>query len=255
MEGLEEWFSSVISSFGFHVEKIPESSSESPDFFVTDGSDRYLIELKTKLDSDDLVAERQEVLEKGEMYQRTTVLERTNTISGIIRKAARQLASKKDEYSADYCFICLHASGLGASEKITRYEVSLYGSKEIIHFDGGDPNIKTCYYFTNSDFFNNKEIVDGALILGDKAGRLCLNNLSPRYKGLRDSSFVAAFYDGLVDPWHKEKNGQAYVVDGDLPRNDENGVLNYIREKYGLKKVVPFNWPLFSVLTRLDTNS
>ena len=165
------------------------------------------------------------------MFEKTSILKRTNRLSGIIKKASSQLASQKEAYGADFCFIYLQATGIHSSEKLTQFEVSLFGSKDLILMGGGDPDIKTCYYFTHSDFFNNRDVLDGAFIFGENSGRLCINSLSPNYERVIESKFVNRFRPGVPDPIEQEKSGSAYILDADLPRNDEEPIKQYLREK------------------------
>ena len=47
----------IESWLGYEVEKIPESDEKSPDFIVSGSGERYLIELKTKTDDGEIIAE------------------------------------------------------------------------------------------------------------------------------------------------------------------------------------------------------
>jgi len=254
MDNDEQEVLEFFESVGFTVKKIPESSEESPDFLIVDEESKVLVELKTKLDSESLINKRESKLEKGEMFEKSTVLKRTNTLSGIIRKASSQLASQKEKHDADFCFVYLQAMGIHSSEKLTQFEVSLFGSKDIILMGGGDPDIKTCYYFTHSDFFNNRQVLDGAFIFGENSGRLCINSLSPNYKRVIESKFVNRFWPGVLDPNEQESSGKAYILDADLPRSDDVALKEYLQEKYDLPKIVPFNWPHISVISRLPAD-
>ena len=40
------------------------------------------------------------------------------------------------------------------------------------------------------------------------------------------------FGNAVVDPIELEKNGDAFLVDGDIDRNDSEAILQYLREKY-----------------------
>ena len=236
---------------GFSVEKIPESSEESPDFIVDDGKSRILVELKTKLDSESVIKSREEKLSSGEIYEKVSVLGRRNRISGILKKASSQLKSKKEQYEADYCFVFLFATGMHASEKLSQFEASVFGTKDIIHMGGGDPNIKRCYYFGHSDFFNNRDILDGAFTSSDQIARLCINSLSPNYPKILNTKFVRVFQSGVIDPVEQEAHGAAYLLDADISRNDEESLKQYLQAKYNLGQIVPFNWPQISVASRI----
>lgn len=255
MDANEQKVLEFFKKIGVVINKIPESSEKSPDFIILDGDSRILVELKTKFDSESLVNQRKFKLDKNEMFEKTTVLKRTNTLSGIIKDASNQLSSQKKKLNADYCFIYLQATGLHSSEQFSQFEVSLYGSKHIIPMGVSDLDIKNCYYFTNSDFFNNRKILDGAFIFGENAGRLCLNTLSPNYLKIISGTFVDKFKPGVLDPGEQERNGLAYILDSDLPRSNEDLLIKYLQNKYNLSTIVPFNWPHMSVISKVNIDS
>ena len=241
-----------FEAYDLKAEKIPESSEESPDFLIKLGDEKVLVELKTKIDSSDLIEKREKTFEKGEAYEKTAVIGRHNTISKRIKKASSQLISQKNMLGADYCFVFLLANGVHQSEQLGVFETSLYGDKDIIPMGNDiDKGIKKCYYYTNSDFYNNRAILDGAFILGGKFGRLCINSISENYSNTIKSRFVEIFRPGVLCPVEREGKGEAYVIDVPIDRLDENALNNYLCEKYNLNKIVPFNWPQFTVTSQI----
>lgn len=251
----EDYIIDFFKVYDLKAEKIPESSEESPDFLIKLGYENILVELKTKIDSSDLIERREEAFEKGEAYARTTVIGRHNAISKRIRKASCQLKSQKNKLGADYCFVFLLANGVYQSEQLGIFETSLYGDKDIIPMgDDFDKGVKKCYYYTNSDFFNNREILDGAFILSGNFGRLCINSVSENYSNTIKSRFVETFRPGVLCPIEREGKGEAYVIDAPIDRSDENALNNYLCEKYNLNKVVPFNWPQVTVTSKVKVD-
>lgn len=249
----EDYIIDFFEAYDLKAEKIPESSEESPDFLVGLGDEKVLIELKTKNDSSDLLEKREKTFEKGEAHERTTVIGRHNAISKRIKKASSQLKSQKNKLDADYCFVFLLANGVYQGEQLGVFETSLYGDKDIIPMgDDFDKGIKKCYYYTNSDFFNNREILDGAFILGGDFGRLCINSVSDNYSNVITSRFVETFRPGVLCPVEREAKSEAYLIDAPIDRSDENTLNNYLCEKYGLNKVVSFNWPLYTVTSQIS---
>ncbi len=248
----ENYIIDFFKVYNLKAEKIPESSEESPDFFIELGDEKVLIELKTKIDSSDLIERREKAFEKGEAYERTAVIGRHNAVSKRIKKASGQLKSQKNKLGADYCYVFLLANGVYQSEQLGVFETSLYGDKDIIPMgDDFDKGIKKCYYYTNSDFFNNREILDGAFILGGEFGRLCINSVSENYSNVIKSRFVEAFRPGVLCPVERESKGEAYVIDTPIDRSDENALNSYLCKKYNLNKIVPFNWPLITVTSQI----
>ncbi|MBE0377633.1 hypothetical protein [Pseudoalteromonas prydzensis] len=248
----EDYIIDFFKAYDLKAEKIPESTEESPDFFIALGDEKILIELKTKIDSSDLIEKREEAFEKGEVYERMAVIGRNNAISKRIRKASSQLMSQKNKLNADYCFVFLLADGQYRSEQLGVFETSLYGDKDIIHMgDDFNKGIKKCYYYTNSDFFNNRSIIDGAFLLGGEFGRLCINSVSENYSSAIKSRFVETFRPGVLCPIEQESKGEAYLIETPIDRLDENALKNYLCDKYNLNKIVPFNWPQITVTSQI----
>ena len=248
----EDYVINFFSGYGLRAVKIPESSEESPDFLIECGDERILVELKTKVDNKDLIEKRERSFEKGEMFEKSTVIARNNAISKRIRKASDQLSTQKEKLEADYCYVFLLANGQYQSEQLGVFETSLYGDKHIIPMeDDFDRGIKKCFYYTNSDFFNNREVLDGAFILGGSFGRLCINSISSNYFEVVKSAFVDVFRPGVLDPVELEKKGEAYIADTAIDRSDDQALKAYLCEKYHLNKIVPFNWPQYAVTSRI----
>jgi len=248
----ESFVIDFFDQFDLKANKIPESSEESPDFFIECGEEKILVELKTKIDSQCLLSKREEALEKDGIHERFTEIKRDNAISKRIKKASKQLMAQKLKYEANYCFVFLIASGINPSVQTGMFETTLFGDKDIIPMgDEFDNGIKKCYYYTNSDFFNNREILDGAFIVGNESGRLCINSVSMNYSNAIKSKFVQIFRPGVLCPIELEKKGEAYLINAPLDRSNENELNRYLCKKYNLTKIVPFNYPQYTVTAQI----
>lgn len=254
-ESKEEIFiRNVFRHFGFELEKIGEGEPKSPDYVTSDGRYKILLELKTKNESKEIKDNRSEVLDTGEVYLKTTPLTRNNRISKLVSKAAKQLLVKKQDEGADFCIVILHTSGIATSYHLSQFESSVYGSVSLIAYRLPSEPLKNCYYFHNSDFYAHRDIIDGAILVGENSLQFCINDLSPRYEAVKESEFVKAFSTGVVDPIVKEAEGRAYSVRSDVNRNDEESVIDHIREKYSIDKVTPFNFCHQMLISRIDTH-
>ena len=52
--------------------------------------------------------------------------------------------------------------------------------------------------------------------------------------------------NGLIDPFAEEKEGTAYIVDGDVERSNQGAVMNYLHEKYGLQQAMNIDMGMMS---------
>lgn len=227
---------------GFSAEKIPESNKISPDFLVSGYGERYLIELKTKSDDEEVITRIRTKLESGEVAEHSDTTARKNTISKIINDAAKQVSSIGIE--VDYKLIWLMAVDEHQEMKFSQFKSSLYGASTI--FDLDSLNTITCYYFDFNDLFRTREVLDGAIISTTNKATICINTLSKNYRSFKESSLVSKFGAAYCDPIEEEKNGLAMLIDEDLDRRDTGHLLKYLREKYGRDKLQNMEMSYFS---------
>jgi hypothetical protein len=230
---------SVLSVWGAKVEAVPTSEKEESDWFATLDGFRLLIEEKTKLENPDQVAERNLALEFEGVHGTTTSLGPNNRISGIVRKAERQLISTAMDLEPDARVVWLTSVGLDREAKDRQAYSTLYGATKVFNLDVSK-SMRDCFFFHNSDFFRYNKL-DGAFLATANKGaatiRLCLNPFSERWSALRDSPFASKLNSGLVDPIAREAAGKAMIADTDIDRRNPDAVLDYLRLKYGIKRL------------------
>ncbi|MEW8201963.1 MAG: hypothetical protein AB2697_23090 [Candidatus Thiodiazotropha endolucinida] len=232
----EEFVIEVLKSMGFEVEQIETGEGKTPDFLVRDSNSSYLVELKTKYSDPSVLEEREEVLSKGEVFQEETPVARRNRISGVITSAVKQLDSYESE-SHDFQLIFLLASGHHPDVQMSIFENCLYGAKNAVDFDG-EGGVLPAYFADNSDFYNLRHSLDGTIISTEHQAKFCLNPYSPRYEALSNSELRHSFEKGVCDPLEQEREGIAFIVDGDVDRTNENDVLEFLKQKYERNKLM-----------------
>ena len=224
----------ILGRLGIGVQPIQTSNEEQADFFATIAATVTLIEEKTKLDDPRHEAARNATLDAGRTHSSNLPIKPTNRLSGINRKAANQLASSATTFNHDFRLVWFTATGSGCLGKQQQFIATVYGTTLIVEL--GNSKYRTCYFFCNSDFFRFRENLDGAVAAcsdgKDLSLTLCLNPLSPRYLGFKASPFVKAFASAVCDPVEDERAGLAFIVDGDIDRNNEDGVLEFLQQKY-----------------------
>ena len=231
---VKRWF----SSHGYEITKIPETNEESPDFLILDHTSTYILELKTKFPSDEEIDEREKILSMGEIYGIDELIARKKELSKIIHKAKNQLRNYKKGQDI-LRLVWLSSTGYLAELRLDQFETTLYGS---VYLQSTE-RYGCCYFFSNSDFFNYREVLDAAIVSkesdGKKSVRLLINPLSPRYSQMKDSSLLKCFKEGsIVDPIALEEKGLAFLVDGDVDRKDKEAVLQYLKGKYKSDKII-----------------
>lgn len=235
----------LLEHWGISVEDIPTSDREEKreaDFIATFGGVRVLIEEKTKEDNLEKLAARAQRLDNGGVYIETLPLVRNETLSGIIRNAAKQLLSSSDK-PHDFQLMWFTGTGMHAQAKYEQFMATLYGRTNI--FEMNSNGYRRCYYFRNSDFYRRAAIVDGAVaayIDGSSiVARLCLNTWSPRFASFRQSPVIAPFGTAVEDPAELEAGGTAFILDSELNRRNEGPLLEFLQTKYSTGPLMKFD--------------
>jgi hypothetical protein len=245
----------AFRSWGAVVEPLPESEKEESDWLATLEGCRLIVEEKTKFDDAERVATRKEDLGAGRIHTSTVPFKFDNRLSGIVRKAASQLTSSAADRAHDLRVLWFCGTGYGGEAKHHQLMATLYGSTRI--FERVGSRFRTCYFFRNGDFYRYREVLDGAYVChlsGETLTvNLCLNPYSARWQELRDSSFAKRLGGGPIDPVALEQAGEALIMDGDVSRSNEAGVLTYLQEKYGLQEIMNMDMGMTSASIRIPT--
>jgi hypothetical protein len=231
-----------LQHWGALVQEIETSDSEQSDFLASIDGAVLLIEEKTKVDNPEELAKRREALNAGQVYSSSRRLIRDNRLSGIVRKAASQLASSSST-PHDFRLAWFTSTGHQAHALSEQFIATIYGTTNIIEM--GSSHFRRCYFFRNSDFHRYAETIDGAIVahIADEAisVKICLNPLSPRVSELRTSAFLSRFGSAVEDPEAREREGEAFIVSGELDRNDEATLLAEIQKKYKTAPLMTFD--------------
>jgi hypothetical protein len=220
---------------GFAIEKISEDDEERPDFLVQDEQNAYLVELKTKSESEEYLQERRDALATGRVYGEHIPVTPRNRLSGIIRKAKSQLRNHLGEEDI-FRIPWLLCTGHTAEARMDQFESTLYGSASIINLDRS--GMRTCYFFHNSDFYRYKDTLAGAIVSTPSTARLLLNPYYGRSSAFANSSVFGIKELNPINPIAEEKSGLAYIADGDIDRNSEEAVLSHLKTKYKANKLM-----------------
>lgn len=284
---IEQTVGEQLKHWGFSVEKIPkatEPNEKTPDYQVSDAA-TYLVEVKSRGDDPVKTEQREDTLNRGEIFAENEALIRKNTISGIIQDACSQLENYGKAGWFRVAWIC--ATGRNQQAKHEQFKAALYGSTRIFDPDRDNhhqpPNFcghsesfnsdllflqlarctnmivhaegRPCYFFGNSEFFNHKETLDAAVVSTLHEAELCLNPHSPKFKEFQKSKLTQKFDGAVCNPVAEEAAGDAYVVDSSVDRDDKEAVMNYLREKYNAPKLsqIDLGWDSATVRVQSDT--
>jgi hypothetical protein len=240
----------LFKAANLDAKKIPESSEKTPDFIIFDDVN-ILVEVKEKQDNKKVIAERDDAFKKGEVFERVQGLGYKNRLSGIVDDAAKQLKAQKGNTNSEFCFIFIVMTGLTPSAQISQFADTLYGKKHVLDagLTGSIP--KECYYFTHSEFFKHSDVIDGVFLVQNGYLELLINDQSPRYDKVINSTFVNRFQGNITDPVKLEREGKILCVKSDIPRKNEDLVKKFVFDKYGIEKGLVFDYPHYSFQAEL----
>lgn len=229
----EELIASTILEWGFDCHRIEEGIDKRPDFLVSDGTQSYFIELKTKFESPERSALRSGHLKSEEVFVDALGLTATATYRSIMAKASKQLASMATQDNTQLRLPWLHCVGLQANVDAERFKNLLFGLVYIADWaDGGDA--KPCYFFRPSIFHQYKHIIDAAIVSTEHDLWLCLNPYSQRHKQVEKCQLASVLAEGKINPSELALDDLAWIVEANVDRRDEEAVLSSLKDKYGL---------------------
>lgn len=189
-------------------------------------------------------------IQNDQVYSSTTPLSPNNRVSGIIKKAAKQLSSTGADLQHDARVIWFTSVGFDREAKDHQAYNTLYGATKIFDINQRS-SLQDCFFFYNSEFFRHQGIDGAYLVVADQETaivRLCLNPFSTRWTSLRDSPFAKRLVTGLVDPIAQEAAAEAMLVDGPVDRQDREAVLSYLGTKYGIQKLMNMDMNIASAV-------
>ena len=241
-----------FETLGYEVKKIDECDEESPDFVVSDENSTYLVELKTKFAADERVEERDKTLLEGKIHGIHESIIRKNRVSGIIKKAQSQLNAHvlSDD---SFRIVWLLSSGHLSEPSMHQFEATLYGTTTVCDFSD-EGKCMDCFFFYNSDFHRYKDELDAAIVSTETSAKLLLNPFSPRFEAMKHCSLSQHLGTAVVDPIQMAEDNHAYIVEGDVDRNDKNAVLQYLRDKYKAEKLMNITMGYMSGTIAIPSN-
>jgi len=236
-ERIKAFIRESLGERGYIATDIPQQETQTADLLVTAESQAYIFEIKSKLDDPIKVSKERAIFEQGGMAERHETTGRTNVISKVTRKAADQL---RNHDSSAFRLLWFHGQGSDAKLQADQCVATLYGISDIGERDTvQNTGMKPCYYFDFSEFFELRDVLDGAVV--GFQGRdgvyytgLYINNFSKNKAELLKSKLAKDFGSGLCNPDQLEQNGDIYIADCDVSRNNKLAIFDYLQTKYNV---------------------
>jgi hypothetical protein len=166
----------LLESLGLTVEHVPRETSKTPDFTATDPvNGRYVIEVKTRWDSDDF---RRALASSGHAMSNVR-LDRSNAAIDHLAHASEQLTARRAS-DVDFSLVCFVVAGTHPDMLGQQLRSTLWSSVRVVDLDAPSFS-KPCFYLGKSAFHSHPD-VDGVFAIHPFEGRagLYLNAFSAR---------------------------------------------------------------------------
>lgn len=223
MNDAEQHAREMLEAEGFRVSAIPRGESRTADFLVEDSSNSYLLEVTAKSEGPFLAELLDHARERG-TSDGTRGLAHWNTLDGIIRTKAEQLAST--QVTADFHVLwiaALHRDWEYLSNLLLR---TLYGVANLAVWQSHTtpPTIRECLYYFRCSFLRCPDL-DAVVFSTEVHGMLCVNALSNRADRFRRTALYAKF-PSAIDPARAPDN--MLVVAPEVDRSCSDASRQYL---------------------------
>ncbi|HEB51835.1 MAG TPA: hypothetical protein ENI87_01135 [bacterium] len=219
----------TLKGQGFRVTSVPRTDTKTADFLVEDDRSTYLVEVTGKEESEFLRNLLSEARRRGRSYG-SRGISPSNTLDGVVRKKARQLA--ETSVRADFQVLWIGAFHGDAGYLANLLLRTLYGVAEVyaIRSPREQPSLHECLYYHRFSFFRATNL-DAVVFSTKNHGMLCVNALSERADRFRETKLYGLF-ESPVDP-ARAPDG-VLVVAPEVDRTRPNGQWQHLKDHYGL---------------------
>lgn len=226
----------LLRNGGFQVDPIAESPNyKRPDLRVVLPESHVIVEVKSKEDD-------QQLRNLLESPKGTSLSYNGSVIETVLRDGYRQIRDFPGREDSDFTLIWFITRKIGGVTILVGPAAMpiLYGSESLEGqtVDGNFFGPTSCYFFYESFFFKRKDL-DGVVLHDNRSIELCLNPFSPRHNAFNGTKVAAFFREhySVVDPRQLEAAGKCFIADCEGSRQDTNGIVRYLKSKYGIGRV------------------
>lgn len=219
-----------LEALGFMVDPIDEHGSERrPDLMACADAQTLYVEVKTRTEDAALRA-KMESVHAGMTAAVVTDLDKRNSISAEIKHAQSQLSAVAGR--DDFRLLWFRAdNGPFVHDALEQIGATLYGIRMVIVGGPGAERPRACVYAGHADFHRFREI-DGTIVEVDRLITLLLNPFSARRRAFASSRIAQQLGHSVFDVDRASQDRSNYVVGGDAPRDNDEALLEHLRNRY-----------------------
>jgi hypothetical protein len=159
-----------------------------------------------------------------------TELDKRNPISAEIKHAQSQLSAVGGR--GDFRLLWFRAdNGPFVHDALEQIAATLYGIRMVIVGGPGAERPRACAYAGHADFYRFQDI-DGTMVEVDQSITLLLNPFSARRRAFACSRIARLLGPSVFDVDRASQDRSLYVVGGDAPRDNDEELLEHLRDRY-----------------------
>jgi len=206
-----------LGALGYQTEPIPESSESGrkrADISATGDDDRYIVEVKRRLENPDRRADINARLAEGEFVSTEEPLGYCDRVDAILRSGLKQI-NETPKSPGTFNLLWFHADGMDADLKARRAMNTFYGLVHLVpnRLDSPDANETQCFYFDHNTSFR-LPTVHGLVTFDGRGILLCVNEFAESADKFRTSSLVSKLKNAVIDPLRGRRSSHRPVHHG-----------------------------------------
>ncbi|ELI0377629.1 hypothetical protein RUK98_003461 [Vibrio cholerae] len=241
-----------LEMVGLHVTPVPRSNVKTPEFIVTNDCYGYVVEVKSRKDSELW----SKALSKGVVAEEVRKHASDRWVTDVARKAKKQM-EKADPDKKSLWILWLSIDCSSASETMFFQAIgSLFGARDIVTQEsrGNSSLIWTCLYAAPSTFECIPQIC-AAVVASDENITLCVNEDSVDLEKFKQTKLYNTFAIMRPPISHSDLvNNRNYltVKDSGLERRNEKELLNFLSNKYKLNNPLFIDMKTYSATKKIS---
>jgi len=158
----------------------------------------------------------------------------SDRLDGVLKRGKKQLDETPSEPEA-FKLLWLFVGGANADMTIRRALFTFYGIATLSPLSKGGGGVN-CVYFHSSTSYAMPG-VNGLIVMENDSLQLCLNEFSPNYSSFQMSNLVRDMGDAIYDPSRFESEPGTIVLRSNVPRKNEQDVLDELERTTGVRYV------------------
>lgn len=232
-----------------------KKSPKSPDFLVDGDARDYVLEVKTRFDSE----EWSQTIAKGEPAIREQRMSYGRWSEDVAHYALKQFPMADPWHLRWWVLWFIIRTRVSADTTLDEVIGSLFGVRQVVYSDPSSKKqpMRDCLFARPGVFERHPEIVASIIDLGNSLS-FCVNEFAPDFTSFQKSVIYSTF-DQLHPPISTTdltaNRGFFQVTNRSLDRKNDKTIASYLEQRYGLKKPTVIDMKVHSASVFVPTKN